>query len=353
MSTKPSFSAAAKRGLAAAEKSIDRLRYDILGRSEPGEALILSHDGYRNRDRLVLRGRVVESFNSDLPVNEATFSKIRNMLRLYESDELPNAEVKIRIGEETHEVITDDEGYYSLILEGIDQNLPERDTWEEATVSTPDLEASDITARILAPGRAQDLSVISDLDDTVIETGATNFLRNWRRVLVETPEERLAVPGATKLYDLLGRGGGGHPIYYVSSSPWNLHGYLKRFLRANDIPYGPMFLKDYGIDDAKFISSAHTDHKIEAVKHLLGFYPDRRFLLVGDDGQKDIDVYTEAASIFPERIAGIFIRDVHGDGRSDMHKKAIDEMHDLGVKIYFGASLAEAEEKARAIGFGD
>jgi phosphatidate phosphatase APP1 len=212
-----------------------------------------------------------------------------------------------------------------------------------------------VSGEILVPGRETRLAIISDIDDTIIETGATNFLKNWRRILVETPQERLAVPGAAELYRMLTGLDGSmvNPVFYVSSSPWNLYSYLEAFLRHNHMPRGPMFLRDYGIDDLKFIASPHTEHKIAAVETVLGFYPDMRFLLIGDSGQKDIEVYAHAAKAFPERIAGVFIRDVHGTGPSDLHKPALDTLRSKGLGVYFGETMEGAADLARELGFAD
>lgn len=350
MSEKPILRNLAMRGLVAAEKGLDRLRYDILGKGDEVEARIDGYFGYRSRDRLVLRGRLLEAWKAQTQVSDATLARVRNMLRLYESDELPGVEVEIRIGQESHTVVTDNEGYFALLLEGRNVPLPEATEVETATVRAPNIEAAEVEVPILAPGTGTKLAVISDIDDTILETGATNFVKNWRRVLVETPEERLVVPGAPEFYRMLS-GGRASPVFYVSSSPWNLYRYLQRFLGHNDMPTGPMFLRDYGIDDMKFIAAAHTEHKTDAVKHILGFYPDLKFLLIGDDGQKDVKVYAEAAKMFPERIAGVFIRDVHDDGRSAVHDPALRELERSGIKVYVGSGYADAHDLAKEVGF--
>lgn len=349
MTTRSALKGAAQAGVRMAEGAIDRFRYDILHKGEDADTVILTYAGYRAEGRLILRGRVVESWPRRFDVGDAPLAKLRNMLRLYESDEIPGVPLNVTVAGETHEVITDDEGYFSLLLDH-KRDLPAATSWEEAEVTLQELGLTPCPARILAPSKAGGLAVISDIDDTVLETGATSLLKNWKRLLVQTPEEREAVPGAEELYAKLSADGS-VPVFYVSSSPWNLYNYLERFMEAHGLPKGPMFLRDYGIDDAKFITGAHTDHKIETVKHLLSLYPERRFLLIGDDGQKDVDVYAAAAEMFPERVAGVFIRDAHGDGVSENHGKALDKLKAAGVEVYFGKTMNEAMAVAEAIGF--
>ena len=58
------------------------------------------------------------------------------------------------------------------------------------------------------------------------------------------------------------------PFFYVSSSPWNLYGFIAEFMERNAIPHGPMFLKDYGIDRTQFIRKSHDAHKVAASESL-------------------------------------------------------------------------------------
>jgi phosphatidate phosphatase APP1 len=353
MSARPHLKDFTRKGIAAAERSLDRFRYDILGKKEEEtEPHILAYYGYRTDKRLILKGRLVESWPGHANVSDASFAKVRNMLRLYESDELPGETVEIEVMGQTHRLESDQEGYFTLDI-AIDRPLPERTEWEKAELRAPGLSAATVVAEILAPGRHVRRAVISDIVDTVLETGVSNFLANWRRILMELPEERIVVKGAPDLYNMLHGGEGERaPIFYVSSSPWNLFSYLARFMQKKHLPQGPMFLKDYGVDDAKFIAAPHTEHKIEAVRHILELYPQMQFLCIGDDGEKDVDVYAEASREHPERVIGVFVRDVHGTGRSPRHKKALAELESRGIKVYFGQTLGEATPIAESLGFG-
>lgn len=347
MSRRTALKNVAQSGIRAAEKAVDRVRYDVLHRGEDAQTVIVPYAGYRTGKRLVLRGRVVESWPRRFDVGDSKFAKLRNMFHLYESDEVPGLPLTVTVDGKAHEVVTDDEGYFALLLDD-DRPLPDETRWETATVSFEDWDGEE-KASILAPAKGEGLAVITDIDDTVLETGATDLLRNWKRLLIDTPDERDAVPGAANLFAEISEDGS-VPVFYVSSSPWNLYGYLERFLKSNALPKGPMFLRDYGIDDVKFITGAHTDHKIEAAKHLLAMYPDRKFLLVGDDGQKDVDVYAEAAGLFPDRVLGIFIRDAHGDGKTASHTEKIAALREKGVRVYFGKTLEEAVPVIRELG---
>lgn len=154
--------------------------------------------------------------------------------------------------------------------------------------------------------------VISDVDDTIVHTGATNLLRHARVVLLNSPHTRVPFEGIGAFYRALqyDQGERTNPIWYVSSSPWNIYELLVEFMQVQDIPVGPLFLKDFGIDRDKFIRAGHTDYKINRIERVLQTYPDLPFILVGDSGQKDPEVYHSVVEKYPDQIAAVYIRDV-------------------------------------------
>ncbi|HXH01405.1 MAG TPA: phosphatase domain-containing protein, partial [Xanthomonadaceae bacterium] len=124
--------------------------------------------------------------------------------------------------------------------------------------------------------------------------------------------------GVAKLYQALQAGPEGQnstgttrrPIFYVSSSPWNLYDLLEDFLELNGIPFGPIFLRDLGTDTGKFFKTKGHGHKLERAKTLIERFPALCWVLLGDSGQADAELYAEAAREFGNRIAAIYIRDV-------------------------------------------
>ena len=342
------------RSLAEVEAGIDRIRYRE-GRHDGKMVQMLTYAGYRNADEARFGGRIVE-YRTPLDAGESTLSKLRAMLAIYESDEVPGVRIVAEGYGGRHEAISDDEGYFEFRVPLNGRDLPEKTRWDEVTLSVESHEAkrTRVTAPVLAPGTSRRIGVISDIDDTVVETGATNFLKNWRRVLVDQPGERLAVPGASKLYRMLvlEHDAPHRPVFYVSSSPWNLYGFITEFMELNGIPHGPMFLKDYGIDQAKFIAGGHDTHKLAAIERIIAFYPELKFLLIGDNGQQDVEVYAEVVADFPDRVAGVFIRDVSGNCRAGPNGERLAAIEAAGVPVYCGSSFEDAPEMLGDFGLG-
>jgi len=334
------------------ERDVDRLQDLLSPSSAVRKVRMLAYAGYRNAREVRVSGRIVR-YDDPLDGGEGLVSRARAMMAIYNSHEVPGVTVRCEGYGRSVDVISDEEGYASFAIP-IDRPLPATTEWEAVRFSTPGraAQAASVEVPILAPGTDDHWGIISDIDDTVIETGATNFVKNWRRVLVERPGDRLAVPGAASLYGTIA---GNHaaptrPFFYVSSSPWNLYGFLAEFMELNRIPHGPMFLKDLGIDPAKFIKTGHDTHKLEAIRTVLAFYPDHRFLLIGDNGQMDVEIYAEAVKTYPDRIAAVFIRDVSGNCADGLKAERLAEMTRAGVKTFCAAEFGDAVALLRELG---
>jgi phosphatidate phosphatase APP1 len=343
-----------RAAIADLEADLDRIA-DTLAEGEGLEKRVrlLAYAGYRTPKSMRLRGRVVR-FAPGLSKARGTgfFRRLRAMMAIYNSDELPGVAVRVTGYGLSCDVMTDEEGYFTFDLP-VPQPLPLKTAWEQVTLETPGREAQQpsVSVPILAPGTDRNWGIISDIDDTVVETGATNFLKNWRRVLVEGPSDRIAVPGASTLYNTIA---GDHraparPIFYVSSSPWNLYGFITEFMELNHIPHGPMFLKDYGIDRNKLIDRGHDEHKLEAIETILSAFPDLRFLLIGDNGQRDVSIYAQVVRDFGTRVAGVFIRDVDGSCSAGPEGALLAEIEATGTPTFCGATFDDAVQVAQAL----
>ena len=331
--------------VADVERDLDRLA-DLIAEGEGLEkrVRVLAYAGYRTDEKLHVKGRIVR-FAPGLNKAVSTWDRLAAMMAIYNSDELPNVTVRMDSYGQFAETVTNEEGYFTFDLP-VARPLPESTAWEYVTLSTPEREAqqASITVPVLAPGANLNWGIISDIDDTVVETGATNFLKNWRRVLIDQPGDRLAVPGAATLYQTIAvdHRAPARPFFYVSSSPWNLYGFLTEYMELNAIPHGPMFLKDYGIDDNQLIDAGHDIHKLAAIETIMAAYPALRFLLIGDNGQRDVAIYAKVVEDFGQRVAGVFIRDVDGSCRSGPEGAFLAEIEARGVPTYCGSGFDDA-----------
>ena len=153
------------------------------------------------------------------------------------------------------------------------------------------------------------MSVISDIDDTVKVTNVANR----RELLANTLlRDFYAVPGMAEVYRRWQESG--TAFHYVSSSPWQLANCLGRFFRDAGLPAGSMHLKLFRLKDSTPLGRLPSRKRLKRriIEQIMADFPRRQFLLVGDSGERDPEVYTAVACRHPERVAGVAIRQVEG-----------------------------------------
>ncbi len=332
--------------------------------------------GYRSAVRLTIVARALRAGRpgGDPFEQRGRLQAMRTMLAQFASREVPGLAVRLELkgadGTTLNiEGVTDGEGYVRFdVALSPEWPLPRDPAWEVACLHwlTPQGPQC-IEGYVLAPGTTTRLAIISDIDDTIIETGITGgpraIARNWRRVLAELPDERIAVPGADVFFGALGGGAvltepGGpgtryaathRPFFYISSSPWNLFSYIVAFQQSRTLPLGPLLLRDWGLNRATFGSDSHGAHKRAALDALLSFYPDMRFALIGDDTQGDLPAYADTVQANPGRIAAVFIRTGAGPlAPEELAGRAMIEAS--GVPLWLGDDYATGKDFLRANG---
>jgi phosphatidate phosphatase APP1 len=142
-----------------------------------------------------------------------------------------------------------------------------------------------------------------------------------------------------------------HEIAYVSSSPWNLYDLLVDFFDIRGIPLGPLFLADWGLSTDTLLTPAHRVHKIPTIQNLLETHPRLPFLLIGDSGQQDPEIYLEVVRHNPGRIPVVYIRDVASAKRDAEVHAIAEEVRRAGSEMVLAKDSAAAAEHAAARGF--
>lgn len=156
------------------------------------------------------------------------------------------------------------------------------------------------------------LSVVTDIDDTI----KVSEVRDRQALLERTfLREFEAADGAARMYAWLAEQGAA--FHYVSSSPVQLSEAITGFLDAHGFPRGSMHLKEFRWKDRSFFNlfTSSMETKPPVIEEILARWPRRRFLLIGDSGEQDPEIYGKLARAHPEQVRGILIRDVTGEGR--------------------------------------
>lgn len=174
--------------------------------------------------------------------------------------------------------------------------------------------------------------IISDIDDTVVVSHTNKRMKSIMNTLFKTYMERQPVTSTSKIFEALGDG---NDIVYVSRSEYNLFPLLSNFMRHHDIPRGPLFLTPFISFGELLRNRKDPDFKIKTINLLLEHSNHQQIVLVGDDTQHDLQVYTEIARMHEARIRKIFIRqtNLRKDRRHSSEWKKLD--HYVNNMVYF------------------
>lgn len=338
---------------ASTEEAVDMARRRIwqrTGGNKPRQ--IVAYRGYANAQKVHLSGRVLANKPGGGPLDDDGWWK--NLLNTYsrwESDEVPFAEITVTFGNEEILTETDEEGYYFAEFLA-PQKRSETLLWHTASVcaGTQD-DKIHAVHQVMLPPASPEYGIISDLDDTVIHTGITSILLAAKLTFLENAKTRKPLDGVAQLYRAFQKGM--NPLFYISSSPWNLHDLLEDFLTLNDIPPGPILLRDLGLDKTKFIKEKGHGHKFDKAIRILDEFPTLPFILVGDSGQEDPMIYADVVKHRPGRVKAIYIRDIDPDADSHLDeavRKAIVDTEIMGVPMILAKDSLAISKHAVEIG---
>lgn len=331
-----------------------------IGDDDPFE--VLAYRGYGNATRAHVYGRALEKRNVSASTDsDSTFRNLLNTYRRAYSDPLPFAQLRVEYGGAVVDLKADDEGFFSGWIE-VANPVTDDDEWQKYSASLVAPVHANVptptgTGEILVVPPTARFGVISDIDDTVIQSRVSNFLQAARTVMLGNARTRLPFPGVAAFYSALRNGASGdekNPIYYVSSSPWNIYDVITEFMDIQKLPRGPLILRDWDLGWGLLASSRHLEHKVAVIRNLLQLHPVTEFILIGDSSQHDPEIYRQIVSEFPKRIKAIYIRDVsRNTGRSASIRKLAEEILTAGSKLILAEDTLGAARHAAEQGWID
>jgi len=320
-----------------------------------GMPKILPYKGYGNYSDIFLKGIVIEDKGLAKPKDKQMFwQNILATLKRFSSDGIAGARVKATFFDESMITETDELGYFEFHFQ-LKQSTTKLITnkWHKVHIELIDKvieNQGEVSAigEVMIVHPQQNRIIVSDIDDTVLISHSTQTLRKLRLMLLKNALTRLPFPGVANFYRALASGKekqDDHPFFFVSSSEWNLYDLLEDFFRFNNIPKGVFLLRKLNHSIFKFWKSGGGNHeqKYIEIKSLLNFYRNEKFILIGDSGQRDPEIYTKIALEFPGRIEAIYIRKIRSrsflNSDEDFNKKLENakttylEVHDTNEAV--------------------
>ncbi|HET8753718.1 MAG TPA: phosphatase domain-containing protein [Salinimicrobium sp.] len=336
-----------------------------IGRSfrEPKKIRLATYLSYGTRSHLYLLGRALDDDELKIVENQSFLHTLKNTYKQFDTNEIAGVEIALRLPNGVVLTTTTNKEGYFLFDKTTSMDLKayaDDKGWialEAAFLSkikgSVISSANQFKAEFLIPPLTAQFGVISDIDDTILHTGVTSFLK-WRVLknsLFRNAYQRISLEGAPEFYKALQLGkkaDGRNPIFYLSNSPWNLYEYLKLFLAINDFPKGPILLRDFRTPFDRTIKP-EKPHKQKEIINLLKTYPQMKFILIGDSGEHDPSIYTDIAVQFPDRILAIYLRSVKHRRKMKRVQSIVDNFKT--VPVLSVKTSKEAEDHARENGF--
>ncbi|HET7692981.1 MAG TPA: phosphatase domain-containing protein [Gemmatimonadota bacterium] len=277
--------------------------------------VVEAYRSYGTRDRVFVRGRVL----ADPGVARAAPGdrRLRNLRRTWRrmrSREVPHARVAVRFQGSETEAVANGEGHIHTWLIPDVRLAPDR-VWHPISfevVSPPPAGPGRGETAVLVPSPAARFGVVSDIDDTVIQTDVARLLSMVADVAFGSAHTRAPFPGVAAFFRALhaGTGSAPNPVFYVSNGPWNLYDVFEHFLELRGIPPGPVELRDWRAPWHELRRVGRYEHKLESIRRIFRTLPDLPFILIGDSGEDDPEIYRDLVQEYPARVPAVYIRDV-------------------------------------------
>ncbi len=275
--------------------------------------IVVAFRSYGCDDKAVVCGRVIENLDIGSPKKEDSWSRnLRNMVRVFLRARAEKAGLLATIDQQSIPIVTDDIGYFWVEVSL--RNRVKKPGWINIDFELEPMKGY----RRIAGRRGKFLSIpsetqrsagiISDIDDTIVKTYATDLLMSAKMTFINNSSTRTAVDGMAELYRSIVRQNTLlSPVFYITSSSWSLYKLMSDFLDLGNFPEGPLLMQKIGMTNNKLIRKGHN-HKIRKIETIFRITKNQRFFLFGDNGQADRQLYYNIATRYPDRIAAVCIR---------------------------------------------
>jgi phosphatidate phosphatase APP1 len=317
------------------------------------DATIKIFNGYGHQQNLVLYGQVRKGLERDKDkYTYNVFANIASIAKLYFIRPFPFAMVRMQWESQSIYATADADGFFELKWSSA-ASTPAG--WTPVTVYLQDEKGNDTVSgegKVFIPHITQ-YGFISDIDDTVLISHSGRTGKKLTTLFTTDPLKRRAFSDVVRFYQLLASSHTTtdvpNPFFYVSSSEWNLYDYLIDFFHRNLLPEGSFLLSAFK-RWSQIIKIGNTKHRGKGtrIKRILEVFPNQRFVLIGDNSQKDPVIYTEIANEHPDRIHAIYLRIVNPKKRSKTVSQ-MDAVQNKGIHVFMFDNTTAAIDHAVGI----
>ncbi|OXA79513.1 Uncharacterized conserved protein [Flavobacterium aquidurense] len=308
--------------------------------------------GYANEEELIVMGHVFKrTYNYDF--QKKNFKNARSIINQFRIKTLQNFDIYLKLGDQEIHTKTLDDGYFKFCIP-LEKEFDFG--WMEYEVFIK-YKSEIITAKgsFIKPHKGN-LGIISDIDDTFLISHTQNFFKKIYILLFKNVNDRKVFKDVVPHYQALSSAGRHNKeeenaFFYVSSSEWNLYRFIVKFTKIHHLPRAVILLKDIrrGITDFFMSGRGNHDHKFDKIKHVLEFYPNLKYVLLGDDSQHDPMLYERICKIFPVTVKAVYIRQT-GKFQKKSTKAILKNLENLEVSVCYFKDSSQAIMHSKSIG---
>ncbi len=310
--------------------------------------------GYANEQELIVMGHVfkpttLEEYN----FQKKNLKNATSVIKMFQMKTQANADVYLEVNGSKIHTKTLDDGYFKFCIP-LDPNS--NYGWIDYEVSmTYEKEIIIKKESYIRPHKGN-LGIISDIDDTFLVSYTFNPLLKLYVLLFKNINKRKIYDDVVTHYQALSTAGRNNEsefnaFFYVSSSEWNLYRFIINFTAIHKLPKAVLLLKDIksSLTDFFMTGRGGHNHKFEKIKHILEFYPNLEYVLLGDDSQHDPYLYESICKIFPVTVKAVYIRQT-GSSKKEKVSLVLKNLTTLNVAVCYFKESIEAISHSKSIG---
>ena len=309
--------------------------------------------GYANDEELIVMGHVFKPTKTkDYAFEKKKFEHASSIIRLFRLKTHANADVYLEHNNTTIHTKTLIDGYFKFCIP-VDQNVGHG--WIDYEVRILHGNTKIVAKESFIRPKKENLGIISDIDDTFLVSYTENPLKKLYHLLFRNVNSRKVFEDVVPHYKALSNSGRTNSeeqnaFFYVSSSEWNLYRFIVKFTEIHKLPKAVLLLKDIKSSLTDFLGTGRGshNHKFEKIKHILEFYPNLKYVLLGDDSQHDPFLYEAICKIFPVTVKAVYIRKT-GTQEKEKVSIALKNLESLGVSTCYFTHSSEAITHSKKI----
>lgn len=307
--------------------------------------------GYANEQELIVMGHVFKR-TYDYDFQKKNLKNARSIINQFRIKTIENFDIYLKCGEKEIHTKTLDDGYFKFCIP-LEKEF--HFGWMEYEVSIK-YKTEIITSKgsFIRPHDGN-LGIISDIDDTFLISHTKNIFRKIYILLFKNVNDRKVFKDVVPHYQALSSAGRNNKeeqnaFFYISSSEWNLYQFIVKFTKIHQLPRAVILLKDIkrGITDFFMSGRGDHNHKFDKIKHVLEFYPNLKYVLLGDDSQHDPFLYEQICKIFPVTVIAVYIRQT-GKSQKSQVKKIMANLASMDVSVCYFKESKEAIMHSKSI----